>query len=421
MKRAVAVLLCAVLATGSITSCQSKKSETAASSSVKEEKETKTDKDNENEKDDTSKNDSKGAENTENQENVSTDIKTDTKSEGDESENTDAENDDMKDDLTMQKLRENGSSIDYTSLEEINLEAGSHIAVVVKSTKNGFWTSVKRGMDAAVADLNEKLGYKGDDKIKLTFEGPSDETDVEDQINIIDAVLGENPDVLCLSAIDMDSCQAQLEAAEENGIPVIVLDSGVKTGNVNATCVVDNYQAGVQAAVKLADTIGGSGKIAVMAHVESAQNCQEREQGFTETIAEKYPDIEIVLDGAADWKRDKALELVETWLQSGTEFDAIIALNDDAGLGCQQALAADGKESIPVISINGDPSGINGVNDGILDSTAFQAPFTQADAALEIAMDYIQGGTPTDVFKVDYELITKDNVADYMQFTSLEK
>ena len=48
MKRAVAVLLCAVLATGSITSCQSKKSETAASSSVKEEKETKIDKDNEN-------------------------------------------------------------------------------------------------------------------------------------------------------------------------------------------------------------------------------------------------------------------------------------------------------------------------------------------------------------------------------------
>ena len=41
MKRAVAVLLCAVLATGSLTSCQSKKSETAASSSVKEEKETK--------------------------------------------------------------------------------------------------------------------------------------------------------------------------------------------------------------------------------------------------------------------------------------------------------------------------------------------------------------------------------------------
>ena len=167
--------------------------------------------------------------------------------------------------------------------------------------------------------------------------------------------------------------------------------------------------------------MNGSGKIALVQGIMGQANTYERTDAIVATLEEKYPDIEIVLDGAADWKRDKALELVETWLQSGTEFDAIIALNDDAGLGCQQALAADGKESIPVISINGDPSGINGVNDGILDSTAFQAPFTQADAALEIAMDYIQGGTPTDVFKVDYELITKDNVADYMQFTSLEK
>lgn len=350
MKRAVAVLLCAVLATGSITSCQSKKSETAASSSVKEEKETKTDKDNENEKDDTSKNDSKGAENTENQENVSTDIKTDTKSEGDESENTDAENDDMKDDLTMQKLRENGSSIDYTSLEEINLEAGSHIAVVVKSTKNGFWTSVKRGMDAAVADLNEKLGYKGDDKIKLTFEGPSDETDVEDQINIIDAVLGENPDVLCLSAIDMDSCQAQLEAAEENGIPVIVLDSGVKTGNVNATCVVDNYQAGVQAAVKLADTIGGSGKIAVMAHVESAQNCQEREQGFTETIAEKYPDIEIVNISHQN-EETSVSEMAESVLKLFPDVKGYFCTNENVSGDVLDAISASGKE-VAVVGID---------------------------------------------------------------------
>ena len=350
MKRAVAVLLCAVLATGSITSCQSKKSETAASSSVKEEKETKTDKDNENEKDDTSKNDSKGAENTENQENVSTDIKTDTKSEGDESENTDAENDDMKDDLTMQKLRENGSSIDYTSLEEINLEAGSHIAVVVKSTKNGFWTSVKRGMDAAVADLNEKLGYKGDDKIKLTFEGPSDETDVEDQINIIDAVLGENPDVLCLSAIDMDSCQAQLEAAEENGIPVIVLDSGVKTGNVNATCVVDNYQAGVQAAVKLADTIGGSGKIAVMTHVESAQNCQEREQGFTETIAEKYPDIEIVNISHQN-EETSVSEMAESVLKLFPDVKGYFCTNENVSGDVLDAISASGKE-VAVVGID---------------------------------------------------------------------
>lgn len=410
MKRAVAVLLCAVLATGSITSCQSKKSETAASSSVKEEKETKIDKDNENKKDDTSKNDSKDAENTENQENVSTDIKTDTKSEGDESENTDAENDDMKDDLTMQKLRENGSSIDYTSLEEINLEAGSHIAVVVKSTKNGFWTSVKRGMDAAVADLNEKLGYKGDDKIKLTFEGPSDETDVEDQINIIDAVLGENPDVLCLSAIDMDSYQAQLEAAEENGIPVIVLDSGVKTGNVNATCVVDNYQAGVQAAVKLADTIGGSGKIAVMTHVESAQNCQEREQGFTETIAEKYPDIEIVNISHQN-EETSVSEMAESVLKLFSDVKGYFCTNENVSGDVLDAISASGKE-VAVVGIDAGKKQKDAIKSGkevgVLVQNAYGMGYATVVAAARAAL----GLENDESINPGMEWIDSENISD---------
>lgn len=410
MKRAVAVLLCAVLATGSITSCQSKKSETAASSSVKEEKETKTDKDNENEKDDTSKNDSKGAENTENQENVSTDIKTDTKSEGDESENTDAENDDMKDDLTMQKLRENGSSIDYTSLEEINLEAGSHIAVVVKSTKNGFWTSVKRGMDAAVADLNEKLGYKGDDKIKLTFEGPSDETDVEDQINIIDAVLGENPDVLCLSAIDMDSCQAQLEAAEENGIPVIVLDSGVKTGNVNATCVVDNYQAGVQAAVKLADTIGGSGKIAVMTHVESAQNCQEREQGFTETIAEKYPDIEIVNISHQN-EETSVSEMAESVLKLFPDVKGYFCTNENVSGDVLDAISASGKE-VAVVGIDAGKKQKDAIKSGKEVGVLVQNAYGMGYATVVAAARAVLGMENDESINPGMEWMDSENISD---------
>lgn len=410
MKRAVAVLLCAVLATGSLTSCQSKKSETAASSSVKEEKETKTDKDNENEKDDTSKNDSKDAENTENQEDVSTDIKTDTKPEGDESKNTDAENDDMKDDLTMQKLRENGSSIDYTSLEEINLEAGSHIAVVVKSTKNGFWTSVKRGMDAAVADLNEKLGYKGDDKIKLTFEGPSDETDVDNQINIIDAVLGENPDVLCLSAIDMDSCQAQLEAAEENGIPVIVLDSGVKAGNVNATCVVDNYQAGVQAAVKLADAIGGSGKIAVMAHVESAQNCQEREQGFTETIAEKYPDIEIVNISHQN-EETSVSEMAESVLKLFPDVKGYFCTNGNVAGDVLDAISASGKE-VAVVGIDAGKKQKDAIKSGkevgVLVQNAYGMGYATVVAAARAAL----GMENNESINPGMEWIDSENISD---------
>ena len=53
----------------------------------------------------------------------------------------------------------------------------------------------------------------------------------------------------------MESCQAQLETAEENGIPVVVLDSGVVTGTVDSVCSTDNKAAGADAAKKLAEAV----------------------------------------------------------------------------------------------------------------------------------------------------------------------
>ena len=103
---------------------------------------------------------------------------------------------------------------------DIKIHAGSRIAVVSKCVKGEYWKMVKKGMEDAVKEINKAYGYKKDDQITMTFEGPDNEEDVETQINTIDAVIAENPDVLCISASDMDSCEAQLEAAKENGIPI---------------------------------------------------------------------------------------------------------------------------------------------------------------------------------------------------------
>ena len=130
--------------------------------------------------------------------------------------------------------------------DTLSIEEGARIAVVSKSKKGEFWNKVKEGMEAAVKDVNEAYGFKKD---KQTFEGPDDEEDVESQINTLDAVIAENPSVVCLSAGDMDSCQAQLEAAKENGIPVVAFDSNVSdTKLVRAFRGTDNTQIGKYAA-----------------------------------------------------------------------------------------------------------------------------------------------------------------------------
>ena len=185
---------------------------------------------------------------------------------------------------------------DYTSPEGLTAGKGTYIAMVLKNLDDPYWKAVREGAEKAVEDLNSRLGYTGDDKIQLTVDGVqgTGEEFVDDQINIIDTVLAENPSALCLAVIDRESCAAQIEAAGESEIPVIVLDSGSENGDADAVCMTDNEKAAGEAAERLCEKIGGKGQIAVFAHEESSQTSRERTDGFCRAVLDQYPQVEIV-------------------------------------------------------------------------------------------------------------------------------
>lgn len=356
MKKVLVGLLCCMLAAGIISGCGSK----------------------EKPKSDKSQN------HTEKQEEQSNTTNTEKPEENEEPSKEPEEEKNMADDLTMQVLKNHAGTRDYTSLEELNPEPGSHIAVVVKNTKSSFWASVKRGMDQAVKDLNQKMGYKGEDKIKISFEGPTEETDVETQINIIDAVLSENPSVLCLAAIDMESCQAQLEAAAENDIPVVVLDSGVQSDLVNSVCATDNYTLGTEAAEKLAEAIGGQGQIAVMTHVAASQTSRDRETGFMETIANSYPEIEIV-NVSHENPETSMTEMAEAVLKLYPEVKGYFGTNEHAANAVLDAVSASGRE-ITVLGIDAGKKQIDAVKKGVEMGTFVQNSYGMGYATIVAAM-----------------------------------
>lgn len=186
----------------------------------------------------------------------------------------------------------------------VEIQPGLRVAVVSKSTKGEFWGMVKQGMEDMTEEINQRYGFEKEEAVTITFEGPSDETDVEGQINILDAVLAENPDVLCISAGDMDSCQAQLEMAKENGIPVVAFDSNVSnTKMVRAFCGTDNKRVGEIGAYRLAKAIGKMGKVAVFSAQEKTESAKKRTEGFLNYM-EKYTDIEVVQVIYADQVED---------------------------------------------------------------------------------------------------------------------
>lgn len=213
----------------------------------------------------------------------------------------------------------------------IPVEPGSRIAVVSKCVAGEFWDMVHKGMSAAVKDINTAYGFKSDDQIKMTFEGPNDELNVEEQVNTLDAVIAENPAVLCLSASDMDSCQAQIETAMENDIPVIVFDSNVSDDQlVTAFCGTDNESVGQIAGEKMASALNQQGKLLIFSAQGKTESNQKRVSGFKSAIAE-YADMEIGTEIYADQVEDMAAAMQE----------ALTEHPDAAGVFCTNADMSD--------------------------------------------------------------------------------
>lgn len=188
----------------------------------------------------------------------------------------------------------------------VPLYGGAHIAVVSKSTDGEFWQLIKTGMEDAVSSVNEIYAFEKSEQITMNFEGADSELDISTQVNTIDAVIAENPDVLCIAAGDMDSCQAQLEAAMENGIPVVAFDSNVSESDmITAYRATDNMEVGRIAAVQLAEEMGEEGAVAVFSAPEKTESAKNRLEGFKQEL-QNYPEMEIVeviyLDQVEDMK-----------------------------------------------------------------------------------------------------------------------
>lgn len=401
MKKAIAAFLCIMLTTGMISGCAEREPESEAAQENTGAEESQETQDSQEEPEESQEETAEKEENAQ----VAESTGEEDQEAGDQEDSQDR---DMTEDLTMSVLKDQAGTVDYTSLEELTPEAGSRIAVVLKSTRDEFWTTVRDGIEDAVKALNEKMGYTGEDQIMVSFDGPTDDSDVEKQIDLIDTVLSENPTILCIAAIDRQSCEAQLEMAAENDIPVVMLDSGVESGPISALCATDNYAAGTEAAKKMAEAIGDEGQIAVMTHTESAQTSQDREKGFTDEISKNHPNIEIVNISHEndDFTMEKMADAVFTLYP---EVEGYFCTNEDASGAVLDALDAAGKE-ITVIGFDSGEQQQNAVKNGTELGFFAQNPYGMGYAAVIAGVRADQNLEVDTFINTSYQWIDSSNL-----------
>ena len=116
--------------------------------------------------------------------------------------------------------------------------------IIVKSYQSSYWQAAVKGVDQKAAELG----------VTANCTGPNAESDIADQVNMLNTAINNAPNGIGLAACDQSSVLDSLQQAKDAGIPVVCFDSGVPdapAGSVVSTVATNNYAAGATAAENL--------------------------------------------------------------------------------------------------------------------------------------------------------------------------
>ncbi len=227
----------------------------------------------------------------------------------------------------------------YSDINGLTLEPGSCISIIGRYKGDSYWEQVEVGAKKAIEDLNETLGYKGEDKIRLSFCAPDIRDDVDEQISILDEELARDSVAICIAAVDTTACAVQFDLAAENSTPIITFDSGSDYQHITAHISTNNTLAAETAAENMGTLLDGTGEIAVFVQDSFSMTAKERNEAFINKLATDYPGVSVVhvyhLDAlevmAQQIADEKNTGLTEDQIASGEDvFDASTVSQEDA-------------------------------------------------------------------------------------------
>ena len=273
------------------------------------------------------------------------------------------------------------------------------IAVVPKGQAHLFWQSVHAGAVSAAREAG----------VEIIWDGPALETDFSGQIQIVEAMITQHVDAICLAPTDKTALISVVERANREGIPVVILDSPVDTKNFVAQVATDNYEAGAMAAQRMGKILNGKGTVAEVAVEPGSASTMAREQGFEDAIKKDFPGIQIA-DKRFGWSdRAKSLAVAENMLTAHDDLNAMFASNESSSVGAAQAIKGRNAK-VKLVGFDWSPGLLDDLKSGVIDSLVVQDPFRMGHDAVQAAVEKLKGATPPRIQNLPPRVITRDNV-----------
>jgi ribose transport system substrate-binding protein len=274
------------------------------------------------------------------------------------------------------------------------------IAVIPKATSHLFWQSVQAGALAAGREFN----------VNILWNGPAQETEYSRQIQIVDSMIAQRVDGLAVAASDRTALNASLERAATANIPVTVFDSGVDSQHYMTFVATNNYMGGQVAARKLAELLGGKGKVALLMHAPGSFSTMDRERGFDDTLKKEHPNVRIVARQFGMSDRAKAMGTAENMLTAHPDLDGMFASSEPSSVGASLALKGRGLTGkVRLVGFDATEGLINDLKAGAIDALVVQDPFKIGYEAVRTLVDKLRGKSQPRQIDLIPLVVTKQN------------
>jgi ribose transport system substrate-binding protein len=248
---------------------------------------------------------------------------------------------------------------------------------------------------------DHKLGMKKAGElfgVQTEYVGPSD-LDIQAMVAAMDLAIDRKPAGLVVVGFE-DALVPGVNKAVAAGIPVVTVDADLPRSKRIAFVGTGNYNAGYQGGLKLAELVGGKGKVALMTKTGQS-NLEERIRGYKEALA-RHPGISVVDVLNTESNPATAAQVASLVLQRHPDLAGLACVEAAGGAGAATAVREAGRVGkVKIVAMDRDNSVLKYIEQDVVQATVAQQTALMPIYAVAILYQLNHADVP----------ITSDNAA----------
>lgn len=297
------------------------------------------------------------------------------------------------------------------------------IAVIPKGLTHEFWQSIERGAKRAGEDLTKK-GIA----TQIIWDGPLKENDTHEQISIIDRNIARGVSGIVLAPQHSETMVGPVERAVNEGIPVLIIDSGLQNQDIIVQYVAtNNYHGGELAAQHLLKILADQGKpaprLVLFRYQPGSESTDQREKGFEDVVNRTIEDQKkagmptitwLSKDQFAGATKDTARQAAEPLLNNLRDkgIDGMFAPNESSASGTVDALRSlDLNKKLRLVGFDSSAPLLQALRDGDIDGLILQDPYRMGYLGVWNLVQHLEGyKVEPKVMSTGEYVVTKENL-----------